>query len=105
MPAWARRVTTSDAVSAGPRTERVGFERSTGRPIDCPRLNKFTDLKNRDQVGSANNPEHGQAYSNLGLAYQKWAEALENFQSALGQKDHDAYKKGIARMKEKLGQN
>ncbi|OJT20336.1 hypothetical protein BO221_30340 [Archangium sp. Cb G35] len=96
----------------------------------------------------ANNPEHGQAYSNLGLAYQKlnrnaealwanrkaialasgkaaatirassfyniarvyegeqkWADALENFQSALGQKDHDAYKKGIVRMKEKLGQN
>ncbi len=96
----------------------------------------------------ANNPEHGQAYSNLGLAYQKlnrnaealwanrkaialasgkaaatikassfyniarvyegeqkWAEALENFQSALSHKQHDAYKKGIERMKEKLGQN
>lgn len=96
----------------------------------------------------ANNPEHGQAYSNLGLAYQKlnrnaealwanrkaialasgkaaatirassfyniarvyesdskWAEALENFQSALSNKENDAYKKGIDRMKEKLGQN
>jgi hypothetical protein len=96
----------------------------------------------------ANNPEHGQAYSNLGLAYQKlnrnaealwanrkaialasgkaaatirassfyniarvyesdskWADALENFQSALSNKENDAYKKGIERMKEKLGQN
>lgn len=96
----------------------------------------------------ANNPEHGQAYSNLGLAYQKlnrnaealwanrkaialasgkaaatirassfyniarvyesdskWAEALENFQSALSNKQNDAYTKGIERMKEKLGQN
>jgi uncharacterized protein YfaP (DUF2135 family) len=96
----------------------------------------------------ANNPEHGQAYSNLGLAYQKlnrnaealwanrkaialasgkaaatirassfyniarvyeadekWAEALENFQSALSNKDHPAYKTGIERMKQKLGQN
>jgi uncharacterized protein YfaP (DUF2135 family) len=96
----------------------------------------------------ANNPEHGQAYSNLGLAYQKlnrnaealwanrkaialasgknaatirassfyniarvyeadgkYAEALENFQSALGNKDHPAYKTGIERMKQQLGQN
>ena len=96
----------------------------------------------------ANNPEHGQAYSNLGLAYQKlnrnaealwanrkaialasgkaaptirassfyniarvyesegkWAEALENFQSALSHKDHSAYKTGIERMKQKLGQD
>lgn len=96
----------------------------------------------------ANNPEHGQAYSNLGLAYQKlnrnaealwanrkaialasgkaaatirassfyniarvyesdskWAEALENFQSALSNKENEAYKKGIQRMQEKLGQN
>jgi uncharacterized protein YfaP (DUF2135 family) len=96
----------------------------------------------------ANNPEHGQAYSNLGLAYQKlnrnaealwanrkaialasgkaaatirassfyniarvyeadgkYAEALENFQSALSNKEHPAYKTGIERMKQQLGQN
>lgn len=96
----------------------------------------------------ANNPEHGQAYSNLGLAYQKlnrsaealwanrkaialasgpnantikassfyniarvyesqsqWADALENFQSALSNKEHAAYRSGIEKMKQKLGQN
>ncbi|OJH41892.1 tetratricopeptide repeat protein [Cystobacter ferrugineus] len=96
----------------------------------------------------ANNPEHGQAYSNLGLAYQKlnrsaealwanrkaialasgpnadtvkassyfniarvyendglWAEALDSYQSALGHKDHPAYRGGIEKMKQKLGQN
>ena len=96
----------------------------------------------------ANNPEHSQAYSNLGLAYQKlnrnaealwanrkaialasggnaatvkassyyniarvyesdskWSEALENYQSALSNKDHPAYRGGIEKMKQKLGQN
>jgi len=95
----------------------------------------------------ANNPEHSQAYSNLGLAYQKlhrnaealwanrkaialasgpnastvkasshyniarvyeedglWAEALDSYQSAQGLKDHAAYRKGIEKMKQKLGQ-
>ncbi|HYO59892.1 tetratricopeptide repeat protein [Archangium sp.] len=96
----------------------------------------------------ANNPEHSQAYSNLGLAYQKlnrnaealwanrkaialasggtastvkassyyniarvyesdgkWSDALENYQSALSNKDHPAYRSGIEKMKQKLGQN
>ncbi len=96
----------------------------------------------------SNNPEHGQAYSNLGLAYQKlnrkaealwanrkaialasgatantvkasshyniariyeadglWAEALESYRSALAFKDHPAYRSGIDKMKQKLGQN
>ncbi len=96
----------------------------------------------------ANNPEHSQAYSNLGLAYQKlnrnaealwanrkaialasgktaatvkassyyniarvyesdgkWSDALENYQSALSNKDHPAYRGGIEKMKQKLGQN
>jgi hypothetical protein len=39
------------------------------------------------------------------FALDRNAEALENFQSALCNKEHDAYKKGIQRMKEKLGQN
>ncbi|MBJ6762312.1 tetratricopeptide repeat protein [Myxococcaceae bacterium JPH2] len=95
----------------------------------------------------ANNPEHGQAYSNLGLAYQKldrsaealwanrkaialasgpnantiqassfyniarvyesqsqWSDALENYQAALGKKEHPAYRSGIEKMKQKLGQ-
>lgn len=92
------------------------------------------------------NPEHSQAYSNLGLAYQKlgnraealwanrkaialasganaatvkassyyniarvyeeqeqWQEALDAYQAAAGFKTHDAYAKGIERMKQKLG--
>ncbi|MBM7116224.1 tetratricopeptide repeat protein [Archangium primigenium] len=95
----------------------------------------------------ANNPEHGQAYSNLGLAYQKlhrdaealwanrkaialasgpnadtvrasshyniarvyeadgkWAEALDSYQTAQSFKDHPAYRKGVEKMKQKLGQ-
>lgn len=96
----------------------------------------------------ANNPEHSQAYSNLGLAYQKlnrnaealwanrkaislasgptaptvkassyfniarvyesdgkWADALENYQAALSNKDRPAYRECIEKMKQKLGQN
>jgi uncharacterized protein YfaP (DUF2135 family) len=92
-------------------------------------------------------PEYGQAYSNLGLSFQKagrvaeaiwanrkalalasgataatvkassfyniariyedqqkWAEAKQNFEWAQAQKSNAAYTKGIARMKEKLGQ-
>ncbi|MBI2568960.1 MAG: tetratricopeptide repeat protein [Candidatus Schekmanbacteria bacterium] len=92
-----------------------------------------------------NDPEHGQAYSNLGLAYQKlsrpaeaiWAnrkaiaiatgptsatvrasshyniarvyeelgryqQALEDYEQALANKERDAYKSGIERMKVKL---
>lgn len=92
------------------------------------------------------NPEHAQAYSNLGLAYQKlgrraeaiwanrkavalasgptaptvkassyyniarvyeeqaeWQAALDAFQQAQANKVNDAYAKGIARMKAKLG--
>lgn len=95
----------------------------------------------------SNNPEHSQAYSNLGLAYQKlgkkaealwanrkaialasgptkntvqassyfniariyeddsdWRGALENYEAAQRLKDHPSYKKGIDRMKAKLGQ-
>lgn len=91
------------------------------------------------------NPNNGQAYSNLGLAFQKldkeaealwanrkaidlasgttaatvrassyfniakiyekkgqWDDALQNYKSALQNKQHSAYDKGIARMKEKL---
>jgi len=91
------------------------------------------------------NPEHSQAYSNLGLSYQKlgkyaeaiwanrkaialasgskanvvkassfyniarvyeeqgrWREALDAFQQALNHRTHDAYKKGIERMKQKI---
>ena len=90
-------------------------------------------------------PEYGQAYSNLGLTFQKldrkaealwanrkaierasgsrantikassyyniarvyesqgkWQEALTNYQNALSNKEHSAYHKGIARMKNKL---
>jgi len=93
-----------------------------------------------------NNPEHAQAYSNLGLLYQKmgkkaeglfanrkaialargtnanvvkassyyniariyedegsWSEALNNYQTAEQLRDHDAYRKGIQRMNQKLG--
>ena len=93
-----------------------------------------------------NNPEHSQAYSNLGLVYQKmnkkaealwanrkaialaegktkntvqassyfniariyeddgkWQEALDNYTTAKGLKDHPAYNKGIERMKLKVG--
>lgn len=93
-----------------------------------------------------NNPEHAQAYSNLGLLYQKigkkaeglfanrkaialatgsnanvvkassyyniariyedegsWDDALSNYQSAMRLRDHDAYRKGIDRMNQKLG--
>lgn len=93
-----------------------------------------------------NNPEHSQAYSNLGLLYQKmgkkaeglfanrkaialasgdtrktvqassyfniakiyedeqnWQEALKNYEAAQALRDHNAYKKGIEKMKEKIG--
>lgn len=93
-----------------------------------------------------NNPEHAQAYSNLGLLYQKmgkkaeglfanrkaialatgsnanvvkassyyniariyedegsWDDALSNYQSAMRLRDHDAYRKGVDRMNQKLG--
>lgn len=92
------------------------------------------------------NPEHAQAYSNLGLLYQKvgksaeglfanrkaislasgakraviqassyyniariyedsgdWNSALENYRTALNLREHSAYRKGIARMQQKLG--
>jgi len=92
-----------------------------------------------------NNPEHSQAYSNLGLAYQKlkqdaealwanqkaiaiadgsnkktvqassyyniariyeeqgrWKDALDNYQAAQNLRSHEAYTKGIERMKKKI---
>ncbi len=93
-----------------------------------------------------NNPEHAQAYSNLGLLYQKmgkkaeglfanrkaialasgknkkvvkassyyniariyedegsWSEALNNYQTAEQLRTHKAYRRGITRMNQKLG--
>jgi uncharacterized protein YfaP (DUF2135 family) len=107
---------------------------------------KLQDAVALYQEAINNNPEHGQAYSNLGLAYQKlkqdaealwanqkaiaiaggpnkktiqassyfniakiyedqgrWKDALDNYQAARNLRTHDAYTKGIERMKKKIG--
>lgn len=99
------------------------------------------------QDAIARNPGYGQAYSNLGLSFQKsgriaeaiwanrkaialangdkknviqassyynigkiyesqgkWEDARQNYRWALDKREHSAYKQGIARMNEKLGQ-
>ncbi len=122
---------------------------------DAIEMNRFGEKKyHDDKIDEAINyykkslkikPDYAQAYSNLGLAYQKqgklaeaiwanreaiskadgtnknvvkassfyniakifesreqWEDALQNYEWALENKEHDAYKKGIDRMKEKL---
>ena len=47
------------------------------------------------------------SYFNIARVYEsdgKWAEALENYQSALSHKDRPAYHECIEKMKQKLGQ-
>ena len=46
------------------------------------------------------------SYYNIARVYEsdgKWAEALENYEAALSNKEHPAYLSGIEKMKQKLG--
>lgn len=131
---------TSDSVSLADTLNHQGEEAYHAKRLD--------DAVSLYLEAISNNPEHSQAYSNLGLAYQKlgrnaealwanrkaialasgpdantvrassyyniarvyesdgkWSEALENYQQALSNKDHPAYRSGIEKMKKKLGQN
>ncbi len=56
--------------------------------------------------GSTGNTVRASSYYNNGKIYEakgQWRNALSNFQWALEEKQNDAYTKGIARMKAKLG--
>ncbi len=55
--------------------------------------------------GSRANTIKASSYYNIAKVYEsqgKWEEALENYQNALSNKSHNAYRKGIKRMEKKL---
>jgi hypothetical protein len=79
--------------------------------LTCQKLNKIPEALAANQQaiqrasGSTANTVRASSYYNNARIYEAeglWQMALSNFQWALGEKQHDAYTKGIARMQAKL---